>query len=252
MKSKKFHSPMPLKNSKLLISLTSALTAVLLTTVPVQAEEAKNFSNSNDMFITESADTYLNFNDKQGSDGLDWTWRHQGVLSGVVKCPSNSVKNCPAFPFAGINFFVYSSVQNVFSVTSLNDFYDVAKKQVMRFEIKNPSSFVKNNKKKFSLVLPNITLKPGEYAVASLIALDKWIPLGRGGMKKGMFSVVDSTNSTAYKKTFNFDGQIGTWEGHAFRGHRVHVCVDKIGRVPKMNEEVTCNAPAKIPKGIAP
>ncbi|MEN9912574.1 MAG: hypothetical protein RI956_1018 [Pseudomonadota bacterium] len=252
MKNKKLNLPVLLKNTRVL-STTAAVLAAGLLTLPVQAESNIILvSTPNDISITESANTSLYFNDRQGADGSDWMWRHQGLIHNVVKCPSNSVKNCSAFLFAGIKFSVYPTVQNVFSVTPLNDFYDAEKKRITRFDIKNPNSFVKKNSKEVSMVLPNITLKPGEYAVASLIALDKWIPLGKGGMKKGVFILAGDKGAVAYDKIFNYDGKIGTWEGHAFRGHRLHVCVDKIGRVPNVNEEVTCNAPAKIPKGIVP
>ncbi|MEN9912428.1 MAG: hypothetical protein RI956_872 [Pseudomonadota bacterium] len=247
MKSKKKYLPALLKNSKLLSGLTSALTAVLLTTVPVQAEEAATpVYSPNNLSITESAATYLNFNDKQGADGTDWVWRHQVILNNIVKCPLTVVGNCYSHR-PGQFIFADTSVQNVFSVTPLNGFYDTEKKRIMRFKIENPDFFVENNKRKFLNVLPYIILKPGEYAIPTIIALDKWIPVGRGKVKNGVFK----SNEPKFGEV-KFNGQIGTWEGHAFRGHRIHVCVNRTGLVPKMGDEVTCNAPAKIPKGVVP
>jgi hypothetical protein len=130
MNSKKIYLSVPLKNSKLLIGLASALTVVLLTTVPpVQAKEAAINRDyfPIDTFIQDAAYTQLNFNNKQGADGTDWIWRHQATLNNMVKCPSTSPKNCNAFrpgQFKSADL----SVKYVFSVAPLKDFYDTEKK----------------------------------------------------------------------------------------------------------------------------
>jgi hypothetical protein len=253
MNSKKIYLSVPLKNGKLLIGLVSALTAVLLTTVPpVQAKEATiNTSTLNDTFIRESADTYLNFNDKQGADGLNWVWRHQATLDNMIKCYPSSPSDCTAFR-PGQFMSADLSVQYVFSVVPLKGFYDTEKKQTLRFSIKNPNSFVGNHKKTFTFLLPPTILKPGEYAIPTIISLDKWVPPGKGKIEKGMSYRFMSNGLIKPVEIKFFNGQIGTWEGHEFRRHRIHICINKTGFVPKLGDEVTCNPPAKIPAGVAP
>jgi hypothetical protein len=252
MKNKKLNLPVLLKNTRVL-STTAAVLAAGLLSLPVQAGGINppkiNYKN---IFVTESRKTYLDFNDRQGADGTDWIWRHQAMLNDIVKCPSNSVKNCSAFP-SGQYRSADVSFEYIFSVTPLNGFY----KKVMKFKIKNPDRFVGNHKKVFTGILPNIILKPGEYAIPTIISLNKWIPLGKGKIEKGEFNhpvYYDPGNGTieSYEKLFSVDGQIGTWEGHSFKGHRIHVCINRTGLLPKLGDEVTCNAPAKIPVGVAP
>jgi hypothetical protein len=122
----------------------------------------------------------------------------------------------------------------------------------MRFWIENPNSFVGNYKKTFTFLLPPTILKPGEYAIPTIISLDKWVPLGKGKMEKGTATIFATNKIRFYTIKMFFGGQIGTWEGHEFRRHRIHVCINKTGLTPKLGDEVTCNAPAKIPAGVAP
>jgi hypothetical protein len=202
----------------------------------------------------DSSDPLSKFanNNKQGADGSYWVWRYQNILRSQKKtCPAQNNGPCK------IKYTFSSNVDNtmyatriVFDANPLPGWHNIVRRHWMQVKLLDKSVYV-NGRPTIGSPLNGrwyeITVPAGHSVFPSVIALDKWIPPGKGSLLGGY-----ATNFPFDSEYYYTGKKVATWTGHVFKRHQAHFCVSKVSSLPDDNSQVTCNAPADIQNGVEP